>query len=142
MGAKRPHQIVDEQVDLFVGPRPVPVPSFVCDVAVERRDRRIDQPSHLMSLSGFWLGLSYVAFFGACSADIVRLAEARRDEMAMRVGPVPTRYGDVELGIAPHAVFGHVQSRSLDVLFHSDAPETLHRPETAERRGERERADC
>ena len=42
----RPLEIVDECVHLFVGRRPVEVPALIVDVAVERRDRRVDQRGH------------------------------------------------------------------------------------------------
>src|SRR5205085_12677875 len=63
------------------------------------------------------------------------------DQMPMRLGAVPARNRDVELGIAPHAVLGHVQAGRLDVLLDADPTEPLHRPEAPERRAERERAD-
>src|SRR5207244_13327903 len=63
------------------------------------------------------------------------------DEVTVAFRPVPARNRDVELGIAPHSVLGDVQPRSLDVLLDADAPETLHRPQAAERGGEGERTD-
>ena len=38
-------------------------------------------------------------------------------------------------------MLGDVQSSRFDVLLHADSPEPLHRPQTRERCGERERAD-
>src|SRR5437870_1492009 len=62
-------------------------------------------------------------------------------QMTVRVRSVAPWDRDVELGIAPHAVLGDVQARRLDVLLDADAPHLVHRPEAAERRGEREAAD-
>src|SRR6266545_5771485 len=59
----------------------------------------------------------------------------------MRFSSISARYRDVELGVAPHAVLGHVETRRLDMLLDADSPERLHRPEAAERRGECEAAD-
>src|SRR5215213_7455747 len=39
------------------------------------------------------------------------------EEMAVRLRPVAAGNGDVELGIAPHAVLGHVQTGRLDLGF-------------------------
>src|SRR5207244_11824030 len=62
-------------------------------------------------------------------------------DVAVAVRPVAAGDRDVELGIAPHAVLGHVQAGRLGVFLDTDAPETLHRPEARERGRERERAD-
>src|SRR4051812_14781093 len=51
------------------------------------------------------------------------------EEMAVRLRPVAARNGDVELGVAPHAVLGHVQTGGLDLGFDPDAPELVHHPE-------------
>ena len=46
MGADGPLEVVDERVHLLIRLRPAEFALLVLDVAVERRDRRIDQPGH------------------------------------------------------------------------------------------------
>src|SRR5262249_45160295 len=69
-----------------------------------------------------------------------RTVRMRHAEVAVRLGAVAAGDRDVELGIAPHAVLGHVQPGRLDVLLDPDPPKALQRPETAERGGEGEGA--
>src|SRR2546423_4481020 len=73
---------------------------------------------------------------GVCVS--VRRVRTVRSEVAVRLGPVPARDRDVELGIAPHAVLGDVEARGLDVILDADAPELVHHEERAEGRRERE----
>src|SRR5262249_53200258 len=54
---------------------------------------------------------------GFCLWMPVELAE----QVAVALGAVSPGNRDVELGIAPHAVLGHVQSGGLDVLLDADA---------------------
>src|SRR5204862_4886296 len=70
-----------------------------------------------------------------------RTVHVRHAEMPVRLGAVAAGNGDVELGVAPHAVLGDVQAGRLDVLLDPDAPQPLQRPEAAERRGEGEAPD-
>src|SRR4051812_46460876 len=70
-----------------------------------------------------------------------RVAVHLPDQVAVTLGAITARNRDVELGVAPHAVLGYVEARRLHVLLDADPPQPLHRPETAERRRERERTD-
>src|SRR5829696_7864523 len=65
----------------------------------------------------------------------------RKAEVAVCLGPVPAGDRDVELGVAPHAVLRDVEARGLGLPVDTDPPHALERPERAERRAERERAD-
>jgi len=47
VGADRPLELVDDGMHLVVGFGPVEVAVVVGDVAVERRDRRVNQPPHV-----------------------------------------------------------------------------------------------
>src|SRR6185295_12203986 len=64
----------------------------------------------------------------------------RKAEMTVGLGPVAAGNRDVELGVAPHAVFRDVQTGRLRLGLDPDAPHSLHHPQRAEARGERERA--
>src|SRR5438128_1531755 len=87
-------------------------------------------PTRRVSSGGFRLG-------GRRCGVPVRVAE----QVAMRLGSVAAGDRDVELGIAPHAVLGHVQTGGLDMLLDADPPQALHRPEAPERSAEGECAD-
>src|SRR5581483_436121 len=55
-----------------------------------------------------------------------------RRQVAVLLGAVAARNGDVELGVAPHAVLGHVQPGRLHLRLGADADRVLHQPEDAE----------
>src|SRR5215217_7427603 len=63
------------------------------------------------------------------------------EQMAVRLRAVASGDGDVELGVAPHAVLADVEAGPLGLLLDTDPPEALHRPEAREGRAEGERAD-
>jgi hypothetical protein len=46
--ADRSHEVVDKGVYLLVGRGPVELAVLVGDIAVERRDRRVDQLGHVL----------------------------------------------------------------------------------------------
>src|SRR5207247_6297031 len=62
-------------------------------------------------------------------------------DVGVRLGSVATRNRDVELGVAPHAVLGHVEAARLGFLLDADAPQLLQRPEDPEGGAERPHAD-
>src|SRR5581483_4718875 len=74
----------------------------------------------------------------ACGDAAVRVTDA---EMAVRLRAVAAGHGNVELGVAPHAVLVHVEPLRLDLRLDADAPDLVHHPERRERRAEGERAD-
>src|SRR5215208_1001523 len=63
------------------------------------------------------------------------------EQVAVRLRAVAAGDGDVELGVAPHAVLADVEAGRLGLLLDADPPEALHRPEARERRAEGEGAD-
>src|SRR6516165_2118379 len=69
------------------------------------------------------------------------MTPVRQPEMAVRFGPVTARDRDVELGVAPHAVLGHVETCRLDLRLDADAPQLLHHPQRPKRGRERESTD-
>ena len=64
-----------------------------------------------------------------------------RADVAVGFGAVAAGDGDVELGVAPHAVFVDVEAAGFDVVFDADAEEFVHDVERAEAGGEAEGAD-
>src|SRR6266567_2852854 len=61
--------------------------------------------------------------------------------MAVGFGAVAAGDGDVELGVAPHAVFVDVEAACFDGFCDADAPELVHDVERSEAGGEAEDAD-
>src|SRR5690349_12618333 len=62
-------------------------------------------------------------------------------QVAVAPGAVPAGHRDVELGVAPHAVLGDVETGGLGLLLDADSDRLLHDPERPEGRAEGPHAD-
>ena len=76
-----------------------------------------------------------------CESTGGSLRHGRADQMSVRLGAVATGNRDVELGVAPHAVLGHVQARLFHLRLGADADRDLEEVQDGERHREREGAD-